>query len=196
MNPFESLPTITDRNVASFFITFQSYRSKSRLFPSSSNQGSGEDNLVIPNNPSSSSYLNQPSPSLSTGMPTSSATLQPSPCGPIPSSFGVIPGSTNVGTIGNHAGLGLASSSSLSNSSSIPAKGKHPNRFSGLFGLSAKVSSVTFLVIFEVWLLITAIICIQNFIFFQYHRKTRWVPWVINSILTQGWEFQSYSIVK
>ena len=134
------------RNCSTIFCFFlQSYRGKSRLFPSSSNQGSGEDNLVTPNNynnPSSSSYLNQPSPSLSTGIPTSSTTLQPSPCGPIPSSFGVIPGSTNVGTIGNHAGLGLASSSSLSNSSSIPAKGKHPNRFSGLFGLSAKVSSL------------------------------------------------------
>ena len=135
-----------------FVFLLQSYRSKSRLFPSSSNQGSGEDNLVIPNNytnPTSSSYLNQPSPSLSTGLPTSSATLQPSPSGPIPSSFGVIPGSTNVGTIGNHPGLGLASSSSLTNSSSNPAKGKHPNRFSGLFGLSAKVSSLTIYVLLK-----------------------------------------------
>ena len=136
-----------------FTVLLQSYRSKSRLFASSSNQGSGEDNLVAPNNHtnllSSSSYLNQPSPSLSAGMPTSSSTLQPSPCGPVPSSFGVI-GSTNVGTIGNHTGLSLASSSSLANnSSSIPAKGKHPNRFSGLFGLSAKVNDLSIFINFE-----------------------------------------------
>ena len=136
-----------------FIVLLQSYRSKSRLFASSSNQGSGEDNLVAPNNHtnllSSSSYLNQPSPSLSAGMPTSSSTLQPSPCGPVPSSFGVI-GSTNVGTIGNHTGLSLASSSSLANnSSSIPAKGKHPNRFSGLFGLSAKVYDLGVFLNFE-----------------------------------------------
>ena len=132
----------------------QSYRSKSRLFTSSTSGGSGEDNTLGPNNYNnqlqSSSYLNQLSPasSGSTLMPTSSSTLQPSPCGPLPSSspFGVI-GSTNVGTMGasvygSHSSAGLTTSASLSNSTSvatIASKGKHPNRWSGLWGLSAKV---------------------------------------------------------
>jgi hypothetical protein len=128
-------------------LLFQSYRSKSRLFTTSTSGGSGEDNLVAPNTPSnqfqSSSYLSQHSPALcvSTLMPTSSSTLQPSPCGPLPSSspFGVI-GSTNVGTVGNQSGAGLTSSPSLNtNSASAAIKGKHPNRWSGLWGLSAKV---------------------------------------------------------
>ena len=136
----------------------KSYRSKSRLFTTSTSGGSGEDNTLGPNNHNnqlqSSSYLNQLSPasSGSTLMPTSSTTLQPSPCGPLPSSspFNVI-GSTNVGTMGvslhgSHAGAGFTSSASLSNSTSvatISAKGKHPNRWSGLWGLSAKVNYIS-----------------------------------------------------
>ena len=128
-----------------FLFLIQSYRSKSRLFATSNSGGSGEDNLVGTNNQlQSSSYLSQISPasSGSTLMPLSTATFQPSPCGPLPtsSSFGVI-GSTNIGTVGNHSGTCLTPSASIgaNSASAISSKGKHPNRWSGLWGLSAKV---------------------------------------------------------
>ena len=69
-------------------------------------------------------------------MPTSNSSLQPSQGGQLTAStsFGVI-GSTNVGTTGLTSSSPLASSNTTS-----AAKGKHPNRWSGLWGLSTKVS--------------------------------------------------------
>ena len=68
-------------------------------------------------------------------MPTSNSSLQPSQGGQLTAStsFGVI-GSTNVGTTGLTSSSPLASSNTTS-----AAKGKHPNRWSGLWGLSTKV---------------------------------------------------------
>ena len=124
------------------FIFFQSYRSKSRLFTTSTSGGSNEDNLIganyHANQLQSSSNLSQLSPAGSSGntlMPTSNSSLQPSQGGQLTAStsFGVI-GSTNVGT------TGLTSSSPLASSNATSAvKGKHPNRWSGLWGLSTKV---------------------------------------------------------
>ena len=120
------------------FIFFQSYRSKSRLFTTSTSGGSNEDNLIganyHANQLQSSSNLSQLSPAGSSGntlMPTSNSSLQPSQGGQLTAStsFGVI-GSTNVGTTGSP----LANSNATS-----AAKGKHPNRWSGLWGLSTKV---------------------------------------------------------